>query len=178
MRDSFKRLPSQLEWIFPAIIVFCTYLFFHSKGLSLILIFLTILIILNGWISSHASSEIYSDFLLITDTFIIAIYICLALSLQNFTTIGLTASYWFYSSALCFAYMLWDIIFFFMLKDEDWKKKFITYIVLMGVYSVLFLTLAIFKQKELIHDIALIIIGSILWLSVLIKWHWDKLRGN
>ena len=173
--SSFQELPIQFEWAFPILIGFCAYLFMVSDDYVSILSVLTALIILNGWISSRATAEIYSDILLVIDVLGMFFYFCMVLSL-NLSRNKLNPEYWLYCAGVCMAYFFWDLAILPLVGKENWKNRFRSYVILMAISAILFVCLFLIQKNYHDSELIVVILGSLLWGALLFKWHWDKLK--
>ena len=175
--SSFKRLPDQLDWAFLALIGYCSYLFVLYEGMVSLLAAISALIILNGWISSRATANLYSDLLLSIDVLTMCVYFSLALNL-HFARDHVLASYWVYSAALCIAYLSWDCAIITLVGKKVWRERFRIYVILMAISAGVFLGLYYCQSVSLVSESAAAIIGSLFWLGMLGKWHYDKFYVN
>lgn len=175
--SSFKELPNQIEWAFPLLIGYATYLFMVSAGAVSALCVITALILLNGWISSRATSNLYSDLLLAIDVIGMCFYFCMVLNL-SFSRNQVLPSYWLYSSGLCISYFFWDLAIFPLVGKENWHNRFRFYVILMALSCVAFIGLYYLHKKNILNEYIVLALGSSLWLALLCKWHWDKMRSG
>lgn len=170
----------QLEWTLLGLIGFSVYIFVVGRGAVSLLAVISALIILNGWISSRATSTIYSDLLLAIDVVIVAIYFGLTLTL-HLSGDHLSASFWLFSAALCFAYLLWNLALIPLFPEPEkkrWRNRFGPYVVIMALSATFFVALHFLHVNSPVGEFSVAIAGSILWIAVLAKWHYDKLRSK
>ena len=179
--SSFTELPNQIEWAFPALIGYSTYVFIVSTGCVSLLAVLTGLIMLNGWISSRATSNLYSDWLLAIDVSGISLYFCMVSTL-NLSRDHVNPAYWFYCAGLCLSYLFWDVAILPLVLPlvgvEIWKKRFKLYVILMGIAAGLFVLAYLLHALNIFSETVCAAYGSFLWLALLGKWHLDQRRSR
>lgn len=176
-KSSFQKLPPQIEWAMPFMIAFVTYVIYHKSGIVLAVSITTFAIMLNGWISSKATGDLYSDDLLAIDVIALCMYMCMSLSLLYSSEI-LEPKYHLYSGLLCFSYMIWDILIKTLIPLELWKKYFKRYVFFMGGCGVLHVSFFFLSVYTSINQIIIAIASMILWTLTLGKWHYDKIQMN
>lgn len=173
-QSSFKNLPTQIEWIISILIIFNTYAIFNKEGtIEIIIGVLTFLILLNGWISSKATSGLYSDSLLTIDIVTICLYFLLVLTYHESKEL-INNNYWLFSSIICACYGVWDIRIRKLVPTREWKKYYYKYIYYMIFSSLIFLSLFIINIICPESYLIISIVGILTWMTVLVKWHYDK----
>lgn len=176
-KSSFKELPVQLEWAFAALIGYLAYLGLQANGWHAGVEWLTVLILLNGWISSRATKELYSDLILVVDVAAMCGYLWMALALRNNPNI-VAPEYWAASSLVCGAYMGWDLAILRLVGKEQWKHRFRPYVVILGVALVVFMCLFALRTYTRVNEAVVCGIGAAVWLALLGKWHLDKMKHS
>lgn len=166
--------PLPVELIFPVLIGYAAYVLVVTSPASVFLAIVTTAIILNGWISSRAASEFYSDTLLALDVAILMTYFAMlhALTLQP-SHLALER-FWRGSVCLAVEYILWDAVFIKRSTDAERRKMYAVYI------AVLVVVLSVDLAGGVITnafggDVAVILSGGG-WLLALGFWHVDKWR--
>lgn len=175
--SSFKKLPQQIEWALPIMLTVITVIIYHKSGIVLLIGLTTFAIMLNGWISSKATSELYSDNLLITDAIGLCIYLCMILSIYHSDN-QVSARYYLFSGLLCLTYMIWDILIKPLIKIEIWQKYYKKYVIIMAISAVIHLTLYFLTFSTLVHHYFIAISSMSVWVITLFKWHYDKSKSS
>ena len=177
MESSFKTMPEQLDWAFFCLIIYCAFLFVNSSNYVAWFSLLTSLILLNGWISSRATKSLYSDALLAVDMIAMCSYFAMVLILA-FSKDEVEPRFWLACSGVSFSYLLWDIAILHLVGVDAWKKRFRLYVLLMGITTLCFLCFYFFIIKFPHLKLKIDISGIILWLVLLAKWHFDKIKDS
>lgn len=174
--SSFKSLPVQIEWVLPLLIFFNAYsLYFKDEPIEIIIGVLTFFILLNGWISSKATSTLYSDSLLTIDVITLCVYFLMVLSFNRSETL-VNDKYWLFSSLICICYGFWDIRIKSLISRDIWKKYYYKYIFYMFISAMLFFTIFLVGKYSGLSHIYTSIAGITIWVINLFKWHYDKTK--
>jgi len=169
-----SKYPVQLEWLVFGLLAFGGYLFAHKSGHVQAIALLMIIIILNGWISSNASAELYHDGLLIVDvSILITYYGMLKTLLEAIDTVP--HGFWYWSAALLFLYALWDALLIFHC-DSIRRRRYLLYISILFPACLLHLTTAYYQGNGDLPRDLVSSVNSGCWLSILGLWHFDKWR--
>nr|WP_294991467.1 hypothetical protein [uncultured Sediminibacterium sp.] len=174
-KSSFTALPSQIEWALPMMIAYITYVSYHKTGIVLVACVLTFAIMLNGWISSKATCQLYSDTLLAVDVFVLCMYLAMTFSLHDSTDF-IEPKYWLCSSFVCLGYAIWDIVIKRLVSVEMWRKYFRPYAIYMSLCFLFHFFIYLNSFLKYVDEILSETVGIIFWVLTLAKWHYDKFK--
>lgn len=175
MESSFKTMPEQLDWAFFGLIVYCAFLFVNSSNSVAWFSLLTSLILLNGWVSSRATKTLYSDALLAVDMLAMCSYFAMVLILAH-SNDEIEPRFWVACAGVSFSYLLWDVAILPLVGRDAWKKRFQLYVVLMVFTTFFFLCFYFVSISHPYLKGKFDFLGIVLWVALLAKWHYDKIR--
>jgi hypothetical protein len=173
MHSTFNRLPVQLEWCFAFLIGYAAYIFSLSTGLAALACITAGLVIINGWISARASSELYHDSLFVTDCFQLTFYFLLLRGLHQ-SPDTVQAKLYAYSTCILLFYALWDILILAYVKNEERRRRYALYIALLFISSVVHALCGVLTYYAVVDDRWCVVTFVLSWGGLLGLWHYHK----
>lgn len=169
---TFAAPPSPIEWAFLPLVGYGLFVFEDTSGWSKVLALLCLLVVANGWISTRASSEFYSDLLFFLDIVLLSLYFLMIDTLRRGDD-TVRPAFWWYSFGVFVAYALWDVAIM-PLSDQGRRRRFALYIAVLTAALPVQAAVALVVPHHGVVQVA----GIATWLAVLSLWHYDKWRAS